>query len=416
MPRRAVALAVVLALLTLAAGCGGDGDDRDEARDDSTTSTAREAGAATEEPDDGEEPDGATNDVVPGDEWVVADPADHGIDPAGLETARAYAFAPERHTQGVVVVHGGEIVAEWYAEGADADSWAASWSMAKSVTGAVVGIAIDEGAIPGVDEPMSTYIDGWAGTDREDIRLEDVLQMSSGLDWDEAYSGTASDSEVIRMVAGEAHQLTFAASRPLADPPGTRFNYSSGDAMLLSGVVEAATGEPLGDYARRALLDRIGMEPVDWWADVDGHTLGYCCFDTTSRDFARLGLLYLRDGRWGDEQVVPEEWVEASLAPGPASDGAYGYQWWLGDPDGVPEDHFSAQGHDGQTIDVIPSLDLVVVRNGTYVKDPGPPVADPTLFSHYPSDGIVAGAGTTPPDDWDEAAFLGPIVAAVANG
>jgi CubicO group peptidase (beta-lactamase class C family) len=128
---------------------------------------------------------------------------------------------------------------------------------------------------------------------------------------------------------------------------------------------------------------------------------------------ARLGLLYARGGRWGDEQVVPESWVEDSLVPAAASDGQYGYQWWLGDPDGVPADHFSANGHDGQFIDVIPSLDLVVVRNGTYAKDDGPPVADPTLFSHYPSDGLVPGRGTVPPDEWDAAAFLGPIVAAV---
>ncbi len=136
----------------------------------------------------------------------------------------------------------------------------------------------------------------------------------------------------------------------------------------------------------------------------------------TSRDFARLGLLYARDGRWGDRQVVPEAWVEDSLVPAEASlaaDAEYGYQWWLDDPEGLPADHFSANGHDGQFIDVFPGLDLVVVRNGTYVKDEGPPIADPTLFSHYPSDGIVPGQGTLPPDEWDAEAFLGPIVAAV---
>jgi CubicO group peptidase (beta-lactamase class C family) len=398
-------LLAVVAVLVLVAGCSS-GDD--EAGPD-TSSTTEDAPAGDPSTTAAAEP----GEVVPGDDWVVADPADHGFDPAGLEEARAYAFAPGRETQGVVVVHGGEIVAEWYADGADADSWAASWSVAKSFTSAVVGIAVEEGHIGGVEEPMSTYLPEWAGTEHDAITIEDVLHMASGLDWNEAYAGSGEESQVVRMVTGEADQLAFARARPRRAEPGTSWSYSSGDTMLLSGVVQEATGRPLDDYAAEVLLDPIGLDRIDWWRDVEGHTLGYCCVDTTSRDFARLGLLYARDGRWGDEQVVPEAWVEESLVAGPASDGEYGYQWWLGDPEGVPEDHFAAQGHDGQYIHVIPSLDLVVVRNGTYVKDPGPPIADPTLFSRYPSDGYVPGKGTVPPDEWDDAAFLAPIVAAL---
>lgn len=129
------------------------------------------------------------------------------------------------------------------------------------------------------------------------------------------------------------------------------------------------------------------------------------------RDFARFGLLYLHGGRWGDRQVVPADYVEDSLAGAPNSPDLYGLQWWLDDPEGVPADHFSAVGHDGQYIDVIPSLDLVVVRNSTYVKDPGPSVADPNLFSKYPSDDLIPGKGTIPPDDWDESKTLAPLVA-----
>lgn len=403
-PSRLLAAVVVLALV---AGCSS-GDD--EAAPDPSTTTADAATTTTAAPTETE-----PGEVVPGADWVVADPADHDIDPAGLEEARAYAFAPGRETQGVVVVHRGEIVAEWYAEGADADSWAASWSVAKSFTSAVVGIAVEEGHIGGVEEPMSTYLPEWAGTEHDAITIEDVLHMASGLDWNEAYGGSGEESQVVRMVTGETDHLAFARARPRRAEPGTSWSYSSGDTMLLSGVVQEATGRPLDEYATEVLLDPIGIDQVDWWRDIEGHTLGYCCVDTTTRDFARLGLLYARDGRWGDEQVVPEAWVEASLVPGEASDGEYGYQWWLGDPDGVPEDHFAALGHDGQYIHVIPSLDLVVVRNGTYVKDPAPPIADPTLFSRYPSDGYVPGRGTTPPDEWDDGAFLAPIVAAVGG-
>ena len=400
--RRPVAILVALAIgLAAACSAGGDGAtaDRDDAGPGSTTT------AAAASPDD----------VVPEEDWAVAVPEEHGIDPAGLEGARSYAFAPEKNTQGVVVVRGGEIVAEWYADGADRDSWAASWSMAKSVTSAAMGIAIDEGHIGGVDEPVATYIPEWAGTDREDITIEDLLQMSSGLEWNEDYRGTVEESDITNMVTSQPDELAFATSRPRGTEPGTEFSYSSGDTMLLSGILEEATGQPADAYAREVLLDRIGMDPVEWWRDAGGHTLTYCCLDTTSRDFARFGLLYLRDGRWGDDQVVPEAWIDESLEPSDASEGSYGYQWWVHDIEGVPDDAFMAIGVDEQYTYVVPSLDLVVVRNGTYDKHPGAPVADPALFPLYPVGGLVSGKGTAEPDEWDSSAFLQPIVESIQD-
>ncbi len=354
---------------------------------------------------------------VPGAEWLVEDPADHGMDAARLDDARDYAFAAGMNTQGVVVVRDGVIVAEWYADGSDQDSWTASWSVAKSFTSALVGIAIEQGKIPGVDEPMTTYFPEWAGTPREEMTVRDVLQMSSGLDWVEDYDPSALDgSDIIQIVLNHPDQLAYAAARPTLAEPGTRWSYSSGDTLLLSEVIAQATGMPAHEYAAAELFEPLDVEQAEWWRDAAGHTLTYCCLDTTSRGFARFGLLYLRDGEWGSERVVPRSWVEDSLEVAPASpEGEYGYQWWLGDVDGVPADMFSARGHDGQYIYVIPSLDLVVVRNGSYVKDPGEPVAEPNLFGRYPSDGLVPGAGTTPPEDWSDAAFLGPIVESITE-
>jgi CubicO group peptidase (beta-lactamase class C family) len=350
--------------------------------------------------------------AVPGDEWEVVAPEDHDIDAASLEGARDYAFADGMNTQGVVVVHDGVIVAEWYADGAAEDSWAASWSMAKSFTSALVGIAIEDGLIPGVDEPMTTWFPEWVGSPRETVTLRDVLQMSSGLDWVEDYDPAAlAESDIIHQVVGEADQLGYAASQPSAHEPGSVWNYSSGDTMLLSGVLQQVTGMPVDEYARQEIFDPLGMEQAEWWRDSRGHTLTYCCLDTTSRNFARFGLLYERQGTWGDDELVPEDWVADSLEPAAASDGEYGYQWWLEGGEGLPDDTFAAEGHDGQFIYVIPSLDLVVVRNGVYVKDPGPPVADPNLFTKYPSDGLVPGKGTiNPEDDWSHTDFLTPIV------
>ena len=391
-------MATVVALMALAAACGGGGDDAGGGGDaaGSTSDTA----AATVGPE----------------AWVVEPPEDHGLDPAGLEQARDYAFADGRNTQGVVVVRDGVIVAEWYADDAGPDSWVASWSVAKSFTSAVVGIAIEQGRIPGVDEPMTTWYPEFAGTEREDMTLRDVLQMGSGLDWVEDYAPDAlGESDIIAMVIGERDQLTYAASQPAEVAPGSRWAYSSGDTMLLSGVLEQATGMPADEYAAQVLFEPLGLDRAEWWRDGEGHTLTYCCFDSTSRDFARFGQLYLQDGLWGGEQVVPEQWVADSLDPSAESEEAgepYGYQWWLGEPDGIDEDVFAAVGHDGQWIYVIPGLDMVVVRNGTYVKDPAPPVADPNLFTYYPSDDLAPGRGTAPPDDWEPAEFLGPIIEA----
>ena len=349
--------------------------------------------------------------VTPGGEWDVEASEEHGMDPGTLEGAREYAFGDGMNTQGVVVVHEGVIVAEWYADGADEGSWAASWSMAKSFTSALVGIAIEDGLIPGVDEPMTTWYPDWAGTDKAAITLRDVLQMSSGLDWVEDYDPQSlGESDIIEMVVAAADQLAYAAGQPTAHPPGEVWSYSSGDTMLLSGVLEQVTGMPVDEYAQQEIFGPLDVEQAEWWRDARGHTLTYCCLDTSSRGFARLGLLYEREGVWDGEQVVPADWVADSLEAAPASNGEYGYQWWLDEGNGLPDDLFSAQGHDGQFIYVIPSLDLVVVRNGTYVKDPGPPVADPNLFGKYPSDGLVPGRGTINPETWDDADFLRPIV------
>ena len=392
-------MAVALVSVALACSGGDDSDDASTPADAGTTATGDDAAGVSETGD-----------------WAVEDPEEHDLDPQGLEQARDYAFAEGRNTQGVVVARDGVIVAEWYADGAGPDSWAASWSMAKSFTSATIGIAIEQGLIPGVDEPMTTWYPEFAGTERADMTLRDVLQMGSGLDWDENYDpSAATQSDIIRMVTGESDQLAYAAGQPPAVAPGTRWNYSSGDTELLSGVLAQATGMPADEYARQVLFEPLGMTKVEWWRDAAGHTLTYCCLDRTSRDFARLGQLYLQDGLWSDEQVVPEAWVDESWQPSEASeqiDEPYGYQWWLGDPQGVDADVTAAIGHDGQWIYVIPELDMVVVRNGTYVKSPSPPIADPILFPLYPSDGFIPGQGTMPPDDWDDGAFLGPIVAA----
>ena len=405
--RRRLAVGALGALLVGCSSGASDGKPDRSTTTEATPSTVTTTPAAS-----------TAGDRVPGKDWVIEEPGAEGMDAATLEGAKDYAFVDGRNTQGVVVVRNGAIVSEWYADGADADSWTASWSVAKSFASAVTGIAVEEGAIASIEDSASTYVRAWEGTDKAAITVEDILHMQSGLKWDEDYRPSSLGTSDVVQMGLSSNELEYAEERPVAHPPGTVFNYSSGDAMILAGIVEDATEEPMRDYAEQHLFERIGMEKADWWQDAAGNTLGYCCLDATARGFARFGLLYLNDGAWGDEQVVPADWVEASIenASPKADDPGYGYMWWLlDDVEGVPDDAYAAQGHDGQFIYVIPSLGLVVVRTGTYVKDPGPAVADPNLFGVYPPDDLVPGKGTKPPDEWDEGAFLGPIVASVQD-
>lgn len=339
------------------------------------------------------------------------------MDATTLDGARAYAFAPGKNTQGVVVTRRGALVAEWYEDGAGPETYGASWSVGKSFTSALIGIALERGDISDVNVPMTDYYPSWSADGRADIRLEHVLHMASGLEWVEEYDvGSANDSDVAQLVLTTESPLDYVIERPLEVAPNTRFHYSSGDTLLLSGLLAQETGMSAGEYAEKHLFSKLNIQGAEWWRAHTGETLTYCCLDMTTRDFARFGLLYMNGGVFDGEQVVPAEWVTKSLTSSPNYVG-YGYQWWLigKDSSGIPADTFAALGHDGQFIYVIPSLELVVVRNGHYDKDIGIPVADPTLFLRYPSGGITPGAGTLPPDSWSHAAFLGPIIDSITD-
>ena len=355
----------------------------------------------------------------PTDDWSEPCTDDPALDPVLLEQMRAFAFEPGRHTQGVVVIHRGRLVAEWYSDDRDATSRATSWSMAKSYTSALVGIAIDEGLIDGVHVSLAEYYPEWAGTDKEAITLADVLSMASGLGWVEDYNGMTSH---IAEISWSPNALDVPLSTDVVAPPGTLFNYSSGDTMLLSGVLETATGMSAGDYAHEKLFDPIGMDGAEWWQDGAGQTLTFCCIDATPRDFAKFGYLYLNDGEWDGRQVVPADWVDASTS-GTVNPG-YGYQWWVGGLPtanaeegvvpvaGAPDDLFTAIGMDHQYTYVIPSLDLVVVRNAVYNKSPEGTVAEDGFVFEIMAGGLGE-YGTQATSDWDSAAFLAPLLDAL---
>jgi len=259
----------------------------------------------------------------------------------------------------VLAVRGGEVVHEWYAEGVTADTTLISWSMAKSITHALVGFAVDDGKLE-LHGPAP--VPEWADDERSAITVDQLLRMCPGLEWCEDYVDDQL-SDVIEMLFGEAKadMAAFAAGFPLLHEPGTVFNYSSGTTNILARIV--------GDlYDVEALLrDRLfgplGMASAEPKFDEAGTFVGSSYVYATARDFARFGQLYLDGG----QDLLPADWVRyaqtESPVPVPVEPGEqpYGAHWWLF-PD-VPGS-FAAQGYEGQRTLVVPDLDLVVVRLG----------------------------------------------------
>jgi len=299
------------------------------------------------------------NPVFPGADWETSSPEAEGMNATPLDNVDAYCV--EHGCRAVVVLRHGRIVWERYWGGWDKDSTDNSWSMAKSVTSALVGIAIHEGKIKGLDESASDFIPEWRGSNREKITVGDLLSMTSGLTWTMLYDPPSGDT--VKML-GSADQVAYALNRQVYREPGTDWYYSDGDAQTFSRIIQAATGMPVGEYAREKLFGPIGMQDANWMTDNAGHAMTYCCIFSTARDFARFGYLFLRNGKWGDEQVVPADWVKTSTQPSQIENLSYGYYWWLVDFPNVPKDMYAAMGFATKRVYVIPSLDIVAVRLG----------------------------------------------------
>ncbi len=303
---------------------------------------------------------------------------DRGSTPSavGVDALVDEMFTDPRYetTYAVVVVHEGRIVAERY-DGA-LPNWVGdpipvtpetpllSWSMAKSMLHAAIGILVGDGRL---DLDAAGLVPEWRDDNRAEITMADLLAMRDGLAWNEDYV-EAGGSQVIEMLFGEGNEDVgaFARARPLAVRPGTRFNYSSGTTNILSGVVAdvVGRGEPYREFLRTRLFAPIGMHTAEPVLDPTGLWVASSYVHATAEDFARFGSLYLRDGVWGGARILPEGWVDTgrllrSIDP---SDGrGYGWQWWV-----TTDDHgtFWANGYEGQSILVSPGLDLVVVRIG----------------------------------------------------
>lgn len=287
------------------------------------------------------------------------------------ETIQTADFYSETGTTGVVVAHNETIVHESYYRGYDGQSQATSWSVSKSLTSALTGIAIEEGHIDSVNDTVSTYVTDLGGTTYGDVTVRQLLTMSSGIEWEESGSPTSDLTQLFPDAYGNNEPWRSQMGQYGQQfEPGTHHRYASADTIVLSLVVQEATGESLSEYMESRIWQPVGMEgDASWMVDSANAEVGMCCFNAQLRDYTRFGLLFLNDGVHDGEQIVPQEWVTASTTPQPPNvwldddrTRRYGYLWWL-PPDSDHE--YMARGLFGQYIYVNTETNVVITKTST---------------------------------------------------
>ncbi len=308
---------------------------------------------------------------LPGDDWDVSTPADQGLDP--MLVAELYYNADELETlYSLLVIKDGYLIAEDYFNEGSVEQKDRLQSVTKSYTSALVGIALDQGYLSSVEQKMLDFFPEVADqiTDprKEQITIRDLLQMRAGYPWEETDPALWDG-----LLSGRYPPLI--EEFPLIADPGTEFNYSNLSSNWLGIIVDRATGTNLKAFAEENLFLPLGVEAGEWGTDAEGHNNGCGDLHLTARDAAKFGLLYLNDGEYNGNQIVPADWVDDSLqrysedinvtGGFPANwglsfrDAGYGYQWWSAR---VGEHHFDlAWGHGGQLIALLDELDMVIV-------------------------------------------------------
>ncbi len=303
----------------------------------------------------------AARDGWPTDGWRTAAPERHGVDPAALAAVDARVPEETPDLSELLVVRDGVVVFERSYGGHNAAEPVDVRSVTKSFVGALIGIALDEGALTGLDQTVGELIPDRIppGADPlvANITTRQLLTMTSDLAWD-------NHTDYQTLIASD-DWVALTLGLPVVGVPGETFVYNSGGSHLLAVMLAAATGEDPADYAADKLFDPLGIEHGGWARLPQEETIGGFGLKLTARDMAKLGFLFLNGGRWDGQQIIPEEYVLASTTWQSAGDStggyaAYGYQWWVTATDaGYPA--YFALGYGGQHIYVVPDLDLVVV-------------------------------------------------------
>lgn len=281
-------------------------------------------------------------------------------------TAEQEADLKALHSVGFAVWQHDSLIFEQYWNGWDADSVSNSFSVAKSYISVLTGIAMGEGKIKSVFQPVGDFLPEYKEGCYAKINLWHVLTMSTGLDWSESGKDPFSDNAK-GYYGYNVRELSL--NQPCRDQPGVEFDYISGATQIMTEVLEAAYGKELDELMREKVWGPLGCEHDAYWGKdrKDGDFKGFCCLYATARDFGRIGQLYLDSGMWRGKQIVPREYWEASITPAKlldkgAPNARYGYFWWLAELDGMPI-HY-CRGFHGEYVVVIPHERLVLVRTG----------------------------------------------------
>lgn len=305
----------------------------------------------------------AKRDYWPTDTWHMASPEAKGMDPGMLALADERLQIDAPRLSGIVVVRGGEIVFERNYGGYQPDQPLHIWSVSKSVTDIAIGLALQEGVIESLDQTLGELIPDRIppGADARvaNITIEQLLTMTAGWEWDGRinFSFSLVTDDIDAMLA-----------RPMVCDPGLCFEYDSGCSNLLSYIIQELTGQKMADYLQPRLFDPLGIEKPEWIVTEDDANRGGGGLYLTPRDMAKIGYLYLNNGRWDGQRIINATWIKRSTKPQASggSDltganiggGPYGYHWWVATVDG--HHAFAALGYGGQMIYVVPDLDLVV--------------------------------------------------------
>ncbi|MFL2609760.1 MAG: serine hydrolase domain-containing protein [Flavobacteriaceae bacterium] len=281
-----------------------------------------------------------------------------------IETEELKVLNEQRETKSFLVIKNDSIVFEKYYDGYDENSLSNSFSVAKSIVVSLMGKAIMEGKIKGLDQPVSDYFDEYKEGLASELTVGDLASMSSGMKWNEKYYSVIN-------ITSESYFTDDLRSvilrQKIIDKPGQSFRYSSGDTQLLAMVIEKATGTTLSDYLSEKFWKPMGAENNALWqldSDNYGMEKAYCCIASTARDFARFGKLYINNGKWGNEIILDSSFVELATKPVFDSSPYYGYGWWLYNFEGKKV--FTMNGHRGQFVISFPEENIIIVRQGSF--------------------------------------------------
>lgn len=281
-------------------------------------------------------------------------------------------FREHNRIAGLLAIKDRTIVLEEYDRGNTPGTKWVSYSVTKSVVSMLVGAAIQDGYISEVEDAVTDYVPLLRGTSYEGVMIRDLLQMSSGVAWNEDYTDPLSDlSKEIGLPSLD--RLEAMGSHPRVAEPGRLFNYSTGEAHLVGGVLRSAIGNNLATYLTNKIWQPFGMESDAYWRLVEpgGAEHGGCCISATLRDYGRIGLFALGNGVLPDgREILPRDWIGHSTNPSPTNDG-FGYLWWLG-----PNDTYSALGIFGQAISINPAENLIIVTHGVWPRATGTEFSD----------------------------------------